>query len=71
MSVDKKGGGTAPEIPERRKLSPPTVPRRGSPLAQRRQLAIDPPTPPLPPKKQPPVEYSQPQAEYSEVPVSQ
>ena len=62
MSVDKKGI-KAPEVPARRKASPPTVPKHGSPMSRRRQLAIDPATPPLPPKKQQLVEYS-------EVPVS-
>ena len=59
MSVDKKGGGKAPEVPACHKVSPLTVPKHGSPLAQRRQLAVDPPTPPLPSKKQPPVEYNE------------
>ena len=62
MSVDKKGV-KAPEVRARRKASPPTVPKHGLPMSQRRQLAVDPPTPPLPPKKQQSVEYS-------EVPVS-
>ena len=51
------------ELPIHCKLSPPTVPRRGSPMASRRQLPVDTSTPPkLPPKKN--------QQVYSEVPVS-
>ena len=47
-----------PEIPSHRKHSPPTVPKHGSPLASRRQLAVDSSTPPsLPPKKGHSVEY--------------
>ena len=53
----------APEIPAHLKPSPPAIPKRGSPISPRKQLAVDAPQPPLPPKKQPFVEYS-------EVPVS-
>ena len=53
----------APEVLAYLKPLPPAIPKRGSPISQRKQLAVDAPQPPLPPKKQPPVEYS-------EVPVS-
>ena len=59
MSVDKMAAKAPPETPARRKASPPMVPKHGSLLASRRQLAVDTPAPRLPPKKQPSVEYSE------------